>query len=98
MTQEFIAFDWCGWDEQHGRFTHVPTGETIVCRSGYDQSKWDAVQLAYFEKFDPTVPVHECPSRYTTEGTRPMGLTGEICERLRERLGLADQLAQGEAK
>jgi len=81
---EFIAFDWCGWDERFGRFTHLPSGETLVCRDGMGQIAWDKAQLNFFQKF-PGLNVHSCPGAYTTDG-RLMGTTEEICERLKKRL------------
>jgi hypothetical protein len=86
MATEFIAHDFCGWNEQYGRYTHCPSGATLVCRPGMDQTAWDRAQLEFLSKL-PGLPVHSCPGTYTTEGTRLMGTTDEICERLRSRLG-----------
>lgn len=84
MTAEFIAHDWCGWNEQHGRYTHLPSGKTLVCQGWMGQRQWDQAQLEYLEGF-PGLNVHDCPGPYTTDG-KLMGTTDEICERLRQRL------------
>jgi hypothetical protein len=83
--QPFIAYDWCGWNEQYGRFTHVPSGETRVCQTWMGQRDWDQAQLDFLQKY-PGLNVHSCPvGPYSTDG-RLMGTTEEICERLRLRL------------
>jgi hypothetical protein len=81
---EFIAHDWCGWNEQFGRFTHIPSGETLVCRPGMTQSQWDKAQLEWMRRF-PGLTVHSCPDRYSTDGPS-MGTTEEIIARLETRL------------
>lgn len=70
---EFIAHDWCGWNENHGRFTHVPSDDTLVCQPWMKQHDWDKAQLEWFQKYPDTLTVHECPSTYTAEGTATMG-------------------------
>lgn len=80
----FIAHDWCGWNDQYGRYTHLPSGDTLVCRPGMGQDDWDRAQLQYFRKY-PGLNVYDCPGAYTTDG-RLMGSTDEICARLEDRL------------
>lgn len=84
MTTDFIAHDWCGWNERYGRFTHLPSGDTLVCQEWMGQSDWDKVQLEWFSKY-PGLDVHECPAVYDRSGPL-MGTTEEICARLAERL------------
>ena len=91
VSRPFVAHDFCGWNEQHGRYTVCPgesgrEPETLVCRPHMDQTDWDVAQLKFLEKLPADWPVHSCPTVYTTEGTRSMGTCGEICERLRKRL------------
>lgn len=91
MSKPFVAHDYCGWNEQYGRYTSCPgdsgrEAETLVCRPGMDQTQWDRAQLDFLSKYPADWPVHSCPGAYTTEGTRLMGTVGEICERLRKRL------------
>ena len=85
---EFIAHDWAGWDENQGRFTHVPTGNTLLFQRYWNQAEWDAAQLEWFKKYDGSLTVHDCPGAYNTEG-RLMGIVSEICGRLERRLGLS---------
>ncbi len=84
---EFIAHDWAGWNENQGRFTHMPSGETLLCQRYWDQQEWDQAQLDWFRKYDETLTVHECPGAYSTDGDL-MGTAGEICERLEKRLNV----------
>lgn len=84
--EPFIAHDWCGFNEQYGRYTALPSGRTLVCRPGMDQAAWDKAQLAYLSEF-PNQPVHECPGPYTTHGTRLIGFTDALCAGLRKKLG-----------
>ena len=79
--ESFIAFDYCGWNESTGRFTVMPTGETLLYRS-------EKTLLEFLAKF-PGLPVYSCPGRYTTVGTKPLGTTEEICERVRGKSAVA---------
>lgn len=82
---EFIAHDWCGYNDQYGRYTHVPNGTTLVCQAWMGQKDWDQAQLEFLQQF-PNLNVHDCPTGpYSTNG-RLMGSTNEICARLKERL------------
>lgn len=81
---EFIAHDYCGWNDRYGRFTHLPGCHTLVCQPWMDQRDWDEAQLKFLEAY-PGLTVHECPDAYSTDG-KPMGTTDEICERLRARM------------
>lgn len=82
---EFIAHDWAGWNENHGRFTHVPSGGTLLCRRYWGQEEWDKAQLDWLRQYDGTLTVHDCPGAYNTDG-KLMGTVAEICERLEKRL------------
>lgn len=85
MNETFIAHDWCGWNEQYGRFTHMPSGDTLVCQAWMGQLEWDKAQLAYFRKY-PGINVHRCPvGPYNTNGSI-MGTTDEIILRLEPRV------------
>lgn len=82
--EAFIAFDWCGWNDRYGRFTHVPSGDTIVCQGWMGQEDWDAKQLEFFQKY-PGLTVYKCLTNYRNKGDS-MGTTEEICTRLAKRL------------
>ena len=78
----FVAFDWCGWNDQYGRFTAMPDGATLTCKAWMGQADWDAAQLDWFQQFSPDIVVHRCetgPYRDT------MGTVGEIVKRLKSR-------------
>lgn len=82
----FIVFDWCGWNESNGRFTHMPSGDTLICKGWMGQREWDQAQSEFFAKY-PGVKVYRCltgPYRKTDD---LMGTTDEIVERLKTRLG-----------
>jgi hypothetical protein len=81
----FIAFDWCGWSEQYGRFTHMPSGETLLQKRWMGQTDWDQCQLEWFKKF-PDLIVCRCPTGPYVINENTMGTTNEICERLEKRL------------
>ena len=86
---KFIAFDWCGWNEQYGRFTFCDfdshdSGDTLVCRPGMDQRAWDQAQLEWFRKY-PGLTVYRCPESYHPNND-VMGTTEEIIQRLESRL------------
>lgn len=85
QVQVFIAHDYCGWDERYGRYTHVPSGDTLVQRDAMGQANWDKAQLDYLAKY-PGLTVYKCPGAYVPTG-ETYGTTDEICERLRKRLG-----------
>ncbi len=86
-NMDFIAFDWCGFNENLGRFTHMPSGDTLV-QQGFDQRKWDQRQLEFFKKYPGlTVYNNERPGPYRPEG-KVMGTTEEICARLERRLAI----------
>jgi hypothetical protein len=72
----FIASDWCGWGDRYGRYTHIPSGETIIEYPYDDQSSWDARQVAFFRRH-PGLRVYVCLGRYTDEW-EPTGTTDEI--------------------
>lgn len=77
---EYIAFDWCGTFENYGRFTHLPSGETIVQQPWMGQSDWNKKQLEFFQKY-PGLTVYKCPFNYN-DRQESMGTTEEICGRL----------------
>lgn len=80
----FIAHDWCGWNSRFGRYTHMPSGDTLVCEGWMGQADWDKAQLEWMKKY-PGLNVHKCPGAYSTDGLL-MGSTDEICQRLEARL------------
>jgi hypothetical protein len=84
---QFIAFDWCGWNERYGRFTALPSGDTIICQGWMGQHDWDKAQLEWFKRFDGAVVVHRNtgagPYRETGD---LMGTVAEIVERLVTRV------------
>lgn len=76
--KEFIAVDFCGWNESITRYTHVPSGETLL----ETKKAWATKRIEFLKKY-PGIPVHVCPGRYTTEGTRCLGSTEEWAEKVR---------------
>jgi len=84
----FIAHDWCGLNDHYGRFTHVPSGKTLVCEGWMLQADWDKAQLEWFAQFDGDIVVHRCPQGSYCETGDIMGSGSEITERLRARLSL----------
>lgn len=84
-TNGFIVFDWCGWGERYGRFTHMPSGETLVCQMWMGQADWDRAQLAWMLKYDGEMLVHRCERGPYHETGNLMGSVGEIMERLQRR-------------
>jgi len=85
---EFIAHDWCGWNDNNGRFTHMPSGVTLLCQLYWTQKQWDRAQLDWFRKYAENLTVHECPGAYNMEG-KLLGTVAEICGRLELRLAPA---------
>lgn len=83
-VQEFIAKDTCGWSDMYARYTHVPSGKTHVVLDSTVLS--DRSLLAFLVSFPADVPVHYCPTRYTTEGTRKLGNVGEIAAKVKARI------------
>lgn len=83
--EHFIAFDWCGSFQYYGRFTHCPSGDTLVQRQGMTQKIWDQTQLKWFRKY-PGLTVHNCSDCPYSSSAPSMGSTEEICERLEKRL------------
>lgn len=92
---EFIAFDWCGWNDWYGRFTHLPTGDTIIQRPGMDQRQWDRAQLEWFRKY-PRLVVHRCPDGPYRQTRDTFGTTEEIITKLETRLGDNHDRKEGE--
>jgi hypothetical protein len=85
MNEAFIAFDWCGWNENYGRFSHMPSCETLIQEGWMNQRDWDEAQLRWFEKF-PGLTVCRCPRGPYLLNDDIMGTTDEICTRLKARL------------
>lgn len=85
-TSTFIAHDYCGWNEQYGRYTVIPEGDTLVCRPDMVQREWDRAQLDFLSRF-PGRTVHKCYEGPYRPTGNTLGTTEEICERLRKRLG-----------
>jgi hypothetical protein len=85
QEEEFIAFDYCGWSEQYGRLTHVPTGETLVCKSCWGQQDWDIAQATFFDKF-LNIKVYDCagPGSYRPND-KCWGTTEYLAEKLRNK-------------
>jgi hypothetical protein len=82
---DYIVHDWCGWNDQQGRFTHMPSGDTLLCQVWMGQSDWDKAQHEWFKKY-PGLTVHKCntgPYRPTGD---TYGTTEEIIERLAKRI------------
>lgn len=84
-AQQFVVFDWCGWNERYGRFTHLPSGETLVCQAWMGQLDWDKAQLEWFEKLDGSLVVHRCERGPYHETGDSMGTVSEIVHKLRSR-------------
>ncbi len=84
---EFIAFDYCGWNDHYGRFTHSPSNETLVCRPGMGQHDWDLAQLEFFKKFADSIKVYDCSAggAYSPSGPE-LGTVEQICLRLKNRV------------
>lgn len=84
--ESFIAFDWCGWNDCYGRFTHMPSGDTCLQPSDANQREWDAKQLTFFRKY-PGFKVCRCPTGpYVLNNDIIAWTTEEICARLEKRL------------
>lgn len=84
--EEFIAHDWCGWKQQYGRFTHMPSGDSLICQAWMGQSDWNMAQLGWFLKY-PGLTVYNCVGAYTTDAPS-MGTVNEIIIRLETRIGV----------
>lgn len=84
--QAFIAHDWCGWNERNGRFTHMPSGKTLLCEDWMGQEAWDKAQLAWFTQLDENLIVHKCPDGPYRETGNTYGSVTDIIKKLKERL------------
>ncbi len=82
---EFIAHDWCGWNESQGRFTHMPSGKTLLCQQWMGQLDWDRAQHEWFSQYAGSVIVHRCPTGPYRETGNIMGTVAEILLRLQAR-------------
>jgi hypothetical protein len=86
MSKEFIAFDWCGAMDSYGRFTHMPSGKTLVQEKWMGQSDWDSKQLEWFKTFDSALVVHKnLQNGAYRETGDTFGTVGEIIEKLERR-------------
>lgn len=86
VAAAFIAHDWCGWNERFGRFTHMPSGDTLVCQGWMGQLDWDKAQAEWFQKFPGELMVHRCPNGAYRETGDTMGTVSEITARLEQRV------------
>lgn len=86
IETKFIAFDQCGFGDRYGRFTALPSGDTLTCQAWMAQADWNKAQLKWFEQFPTTVVVHRCLSGAYRESGDTMGTVGEIIERLKNRV------------
>jgi len=85
--REFIAFDWCGWDDRYGRFTHVPSSDTLTQQAWMGQLEWNEAQLKWFQKWSPALVVHKnMQSGPYQETGDTFGTVGQIIDRLKAKL------------
>lgn len=82
---EFICHDWAGWNEQMGRFTHLPSGDTLLCQRWMGQLEWEQAQAEWFKRYNPAILVHKCRSGAYRKTGDTMGSVGEIIQSLPER-------------
>jgi hypothetical protein len=79
---KFIAHDYCGWNDRYGRFTAMPSGDTLTCQQWMGQLDWDKAQVEWFAKFDGALVVHKCGNGPYRETGKTMGTVAEIMARL----------------
>lgn len=82
---EFIAYDHAGWNDRHERFTHVPSGKTLLSQPHWSEPEYLKRRLDWYRQFDASLTVHACPGSYSTDG-RLLGTVGDICERIEAKL------------
>lgn len=90
--RDFIAHDWCGWDNRYGRFTAMPSGDTLTCQAWMRQADWDKAQLEWFSRYDGGLVVHRCQSGPYSETGDTIGTVAEIVERLQRRVTQTEEI------
>jgi hypothetical protein len=91
IAAKFIAYDYCGWNMKYGRFTAMPSGDTLTCQPYMGHLDWDKAQLAWFLRFDSDIVVHR------NRGDGPYRETGDIIGKVSEIVArLRDSLLQRE--
>lgn len=86
MQTGFIAHDWCGWNETYGRYTHVPSGTTLVCQAWMGQRDWDKAQKKWLSKFGGSLVVHKCNEGPYRETGNTLGTVEQIIASLSANL------------
>lgn len=81
---DFIAFDWCGWDDRYGRFTHCPSGNTLAQQAWMDQADWDKAQLEWFRQYDG-LTIYKCYEQYVADEGSVMRTVRNAIELLQGR-------------
>ena len=64
VEKEFIAYDFYGVNNDYERFTHIPSGDTLIPQQYIKHSDWNKAKLTWFGKYlnldiellFPTVP------------------------------------------
>lgn len=85
--KEFIAHDSAEWNDRYGRYTHVPSGDTLICQAWMNQLEWDKAQLVWLSKYAGSLVVHKqlyVGPYHETGDTH--GTVAEIVERLKARI------------
>lgn len=88
MTQkqnQFVAHDWAGWNNGYERYTHMPSGDTLVSSRFDGAFAWNKAKLEWFQKYDGSLTIHACPGAYTTDG-RLIGTIEEQIEQLKKQM------------
>ena len=62
---EFIAMDFAGWNQSNKRFTHVPSGKTLVRPPHASETEWHAKRSEWFSQWDSTLNIHDGRERYS---------------------------------
>lgn len=70
IVEEFIALDWCGWNQQQKRYTHMPSGNTLICHNKSEE-------LEFLRKY-PDLKVYYCNESYFSK-RKYIGKTDEFC-------------------
>lgn len=66
MAVEFIARDGAGWMEARARYTHMPSGDTLLAQPWMSRDDWDERVLGFMSRY-PGLNIHSCPGRYSTD-------------------------------
>ncbi len=89
MSDTFIAYDHCGWEGTSDRYTHMPSGDTLLETRELGEVARLNKRIAFFAKY-PGLNIHRCPGAYSMR-EKVIGTTDQRRQEAQDKLNLMSQ-------